>query len=206
MISRIHFIRHGITEGIKNRWFYGWEDLPLIEEGVREISRFKELGVYPELGDADCYTSGMVRADQTLAAIYGGVPFKVIPDLKEMNFGRWECKTFDQLKEMEGFDQWMNNKDGSFRFPDGESSADFIKRACRGLDELTGFHRLKELSHRHSGKDAVSIMVCHGGVIAAAMCYLAGKPQETFWDWIPAPGRGYTLYFENGDFSRYEDL
>lgn len=39
---------------------------------------------------------------------------------------------------------------------------DFIKRACRGLDELTGFHRLKELSHRHSGKDAVSIMVCHG--------------------------------------------
>lgn len=66
MISRIHFIRHGITEGIKNRWFYGWEDLPLIEEGVREISRFKELGVYPELGDADCYTSGMVRADQTL--------------------------------------------------------------------------------------------------------------------------------------------
>lgn len=123
-----------------------------------------------------------------------------------MNFGRWECKTFDQLKEMEGFDQWMNNKDGSFRFPDGESSADFIKRACRGLDELTGFHRLKELSHRHSGKDAVSIMVCHGGVIAAAMCYLAGKPQETFWDWIPAPGRGYTLYFENGDFSRYEDL
>ena len=206
MISRIHFIRHGITEGIKNRWFYGWEDLPLIEEGVREISRFKELGVYPELGDADCYTSGMVRADQTLAAIYGDVPFKVIPDLKEMNFGRWECKTFDQLKEMEGFDQWMNNKDGSFRFPDGESSADFIKRACRGLDELTGFHRLKELSHRHSGKDAVSIMVCHGGVIAAAMCYLAGKPQEIFWDWIPAPGRGYTLYFENGDFSRYEDL
>lgn len=206
MISRIHFIRHGITEGIKNRWFYGWEDLPLIEEGVREISRFKELGVYPELGDADCYTSGMVRADQTLAAIYGDVPFNVIPDLKEMNFGRWECKTFDQLKEMEGFDQWMNNKDGSFRFPDGESSADFIKRACRGLDELTGFHRLKELSHRHSGKDAVSIMVCHGGVIAAAMCYLAGKPQETFWDWIPAPGRGYTLYFENGDFSRYEDL
>ena len=206
MISRIHFIRHGITEGIKNRWFYGWEDLPLIEEGVREISRFKELGVYPELGDADCYTSGMVRADQTLAAIYGDVPFKVIPDLKEMNFGRWECKTFDQLKEMEGFDQWMNNNDGSFRFPDGESSADFIKRACRGLDELTGFHRLKELSHRHSGKDAVSIMVCHGGVIAAAMCYLAGKPQETFWDWIPAPGRGYTLYFENGDFSRYEDL
>ena len=203
MISRIHFIRHGITEGIKNRWFYGWEDLPLIEEGVREISRFKELGVYPELGDADCYTSGMVRADQTLAAIYGDVPF---PDLKEMNFGRWECKTFDQLKEMEGFDQWMNNKDGSFRFPDGESSADFIKRACRGLDELTGFHRLKELSHRHSGKDAVSIMVCHGGVIAAAMCYLAGKPQETFWDWIPAHGRGYTLYFENGDFSRYEDL
>ncbi len=206
MVSRIHFIRHGITEGIKNKWFYGWEDLPLIQEGIDELKRFKDEGIYPKLDDADCYTSGMIRADQTLKTIYGDVPFRVIPDLKEMNFGMWECKTFDQLKEMEGFELWMNDRNGSFRFPGGESSADFIERARRGLDELMGYHRLKELSHRHSGKDAVSIMVCHGGVIAAAMCHMAGKPQETFWDWIPAPGRGYTLYFDNGDFSSYEKL
>ena len=38
MGSYIHFIRHGITEGIVNKWYYGSVDLPLIEEGyVREI-------------------------------------------------------------------------------------------------------------------------------------------------------------------------
>ena len=36
MISRIHFIRHGITQGIKNKWFYGREDLPLVDEGIKE--------------------------------------------------------------------------------------------------------------------------------------------------------------------------
>lgn len=50
MISRIHFIRHGITEGIKNRWFYGWEDLPLIEEGVRETAGLRSLAFIRSLG------------------------------------------------------------------------------------------------------------------------------------------------------------
>lgn len=206
MISRIHFIRHGITQGIKNKWFYGREDLPLVDEGIRELEDLRSGGIYPPADGADLYTSGMTRADQTLKVIYGDVPFRSIPDLMEMNFGKWECKTFDQLKELDGFEEWMNDRSGTFRFPGGESASDFAARAKRGLDELVGYHRLRELSHRHSGKDATSIVVCHGGVIAAAMCHLAGQPQETFWDWIPAPGRGYTMYFEQGDCVKFERL
>ena len=206
MISRIHFIRHGLTEGIKNKWFYGREDLPLIGEGVRALEELKAGGVYPDGGEADFYTSGMKRADQTLQVIYGNAPFRAIPNLREIDFGEWECKTFDQLKELDGFEEWMNDPSGSFRFPGGESAAGFSARTQRGLDELIGYHRLRELSHRHSGKDATSIVVCHGGVIAAAVCYLAGKSQETFWNWIPDPGRGYTMYFEQGDCVKFERL
>lgn len=206
MTSCIHFIRHGITEGIINKWYYGWADLPLIEEGISAIEELKRQGIYPPIGDADCYTSGMIRANQTLQAIFGDVPYKSIEKLKEMNFGKWECKTFNELKELEGFETWIKDKTGTFRFPEGESAADFYERTDKGLKELIGYHRLKELSHRHSGKDAVSIVVCHGGVIAAAMCILLNKPQEIFWELIPAPGRGYTIYFENGEPVKYEEI
>lgn len=206
MKSCIHFIRHGITQGILNRWYYGWADLPLVDEGYKELEALKAQNIYPVLGNADFYTSGMLRANQTLNTIYGEVAFKPIENLKEMNFGQWECKTFDELKTMDGFDEWVNDKTGSFAFPGGESANDFSARAQMGIDELIGYHRLKELSNRHSGKDSVSVMVCHGGIIASAMCYLGKKPADTFWQWIPKPGRGYTFFFEDGEPVGYEDL
>ena len=205
MLSCIHFIRHGITQGILNKWYYGFEDLPLVDEGIKEIKDLKAQGIYPESGGS-YYTSGMLRANQTLEAIYGKVPYTAIPDLKEMNFGQWECKTFDELQQLPGFDTWMNDRTGSFTFPGGESANIFSERAKKGLDELLGYHRLLELSHRHSGQPCISTAVCHGGVIAACMCHLFRFPAETFWDWIPAAGRGYSVYFEDSDPIRYENL
>lgn len=203
MKSYIHFIRHGITEGIVSKWYYGSADLPLIEEGYEALRHFKDEGIYPSLGDADCYTSGMLRANQTLKAIYGDVPFKVIPLLREINFGNWECKTFEELQSEPEYEEWINNKEGSFHYPGGGDSVQtFYERIRAGLKELCGYHRLKELSHRHSGLDAVSVVVCHGGTIAAAMEHWFPGERENFWQWIPATGRGFTVEFkENAPFS-----
>lgn len=206
MISCIHFIRHGITQGILNKWYYGWEDLPLVEEGLIEIENFKAEGVYPNSEGMHFYSSGMLRANQTLETIYGSVPYKIISDLKEMNFGEWECKTFNELKELPGFDEWMNDKTGSFTFPGGESANSFSMRTEKGLKELLGYHRLLELSNRHSKKDCISTVVCHGGVIAACMCHLLKLSPSVFWEWIPAAGRGYSVYFENGEVTKFDKL
>ena len=207
MKSYIHFIRHGITEGIVSKWYYGSADLPLIEEGYEALRHFKDEGIYPSLGDADCYTSGMLRANQTLKAIYGDVPFKVIPLLREINFGNWECKTFEELQSEPEYEEWINNKEGSFHYPGGGDSVQtFYKRIRMGLKELCGYHRLKELSHRHSGLDAVSVVVCHGGTIAAAMEHWFPGERENFWQWNPATGRGFTVELkENAPFS-YEAI
>ena len=208
MKSCIHFIRHGITEGIRNRWYYGSTDMPLVQEGIDEILGFKENNVYPlDLAeDTDFYTSGMLRAEQTLDVIYGNVQRKPIANLSEMNFGRWECKTFDELKLEPEFDEWMNCTDNSFVFPEGDSILTFYERVEKGFDELLGLHRLKELSHRHSGKDATSVIVCHGGVISACMERYFSGDRENFWQWIPAPGKGFTLYLEDGKPIRYEEI
>ena len=134
MSSYIHFIRHGITEGIVNKWYYGSSDLPLIDEGYEALKQFKAEGIYPPLGDADCYTSGMLRADQTLQTIYGDVPFTAIPLLREMNFGNWECKTFEELQSEPEYEEWMNNTEGSFHYPGGgDSVLTFYERIQDGL-------------------------------------------------------------------------
>ena len=208
MLSRIHFIRHGITEGILNRWYYGATDMPLVQEGIDEVLSLKADNIYPMVvtEDTDFYTSGMIRAEQTLDVIYGEVSRKPIPNLAEMSFGRWECKTFDQLKLEPEFDDWMSCTDNSFVFPEGDSIISFYERVEKGFDELLGLHRLKELSHRHSGKDATSVIVCHGGVISACMERYFPGDRENFWQWIPAPGRGFTLYIEDGKPVRYEDI
>ena len=206
MNSYIHFIRHGLTEGNLKKWFYGWADGPLLEEGAAALKKLKDDGIYPFPADADYYTSGMLRTEQTLNAIYGPVPHRVISQLKEINFGGWECKTFEELKKENGFDRWINDKTGSFSYPGGDSILTFYSRVKEGLTELTGYHRIKELSHRHSGKDAVSVMICHGGVIAACMQQMFPQEQENFYNWIPDPGRGYTVFFQNSDPVSYKKI
>ena len=206
MKSYIHFIRHGVTEGNANRWFYGWADVNLLPEGREELQRLRDSGTYPPLLDADCYTSGMRRTEQTFEIIYGEVPHRQIPAMKELNFGQWECKTWEELKDIPGIINLLGDMNGTTEYPDGESPYGFRQRVLGGLEELRGYHRLKELSHRHSGQDAVSIMVCHGGVISGCMQHLFPNDKETYWNWLPQPGHGYTVYFEEGEPVSYEEF
>lgn len=207
MTSCIHFIRHGITEGIINKWYYGEADIPLIEEGIKELNELKLQGVYPSLDNSsDCYTSGMLRANQTFEVIFGDRKYTEITNLREMNFGSWECKTFDELKTLDGFDEWINDKTGSFSFPGGDSPVSFFERVTKGFDEVMLLHNKKENAARKSGGNAVSTIVCHGGVIAACMCKLLDKPMDSFWQLIPPPGRGYTVHLENGKLTKYVDI
>lgn len=207
MVSRIYLIRHGITEGNQKRWFYGKADLPLAEVGRETLKDLAARGIYPHIPeDADCYTTGLLRTEQTFQIIFGERPRKVIHNMREMEFGDYECQTYDQLKDYELFDQWCYDQSGDAKLPGGESRNEFAARISEGLKELIGYHRLKELSHRHSGKDAISVLVCHGGVISAAMQELFPEVNGNMWDWIPDPGFGYMVEFEEGEPIMYEKI
>lgn len=204
MKSCIHFIRHGQTEGTINDWYYGAVDLPLTEEGIEETKKLAASGLYPSGEDAQFFTSGLSRAKHTLKLIYGDVDFVEIPQLNEMSFGIYECKSFKELEHDETFLKWCYDKTGDFVLPGGESQNQFADRITRGLSLLRKYHGLKELSHRHSGMDANSIMVFHGGAMAACMTIMFPEENKTIWEWSPKPGHGYSVYFEAGEPVRYE--
>lgn len=206
MKSTIYLIRHSITSGNLGDWYYGALDVPLVQEGIEKLKKLKAEGIYPDPTDADIYTSGMLRTEQTLETIYGKIPHKVIDELREYNFGIFEGKTYEELTQMPEFPPFHNDTTNDYVIPGGESRNMFEKRALLGWKKLVGFHRLKELSHRHSGLAAVSIAVCHGGVIDRIMHSIFGSDSDLRYQWTPETGRGYAVIFENGDPVRYENL
>ncbi|MCQ2548073.1 MAG: histidine phosphatase family protein [Clostridia bacterium] len=204
MKSSIYFIRHGKTEGTEKGWYYGQADLHLVQEGIDHTKQLAQEGTYPDGEDAQFVTTGLNRTEQTLNIIYGDVDHHVIPELQEMNFGDYECKTFKECDADPAFMSWCEDVTGMVAFPNGESRAEFKKRIHRGLDKLKGYHQLKEFSHRHSGKDANTVMICHGGVISTCMRFLLDKENDTMWDWCPEPGHGFRVDFEDGKVKGYE--
>lgn len=229
LISEIHLIRHGITEGTANRWLYGEIDIPLSNEGVDELAKLAEAKIYPcqefaggaealaaaSSGQAaepdwygedptpDFYTSGMLRAEQTFFLIYGTAAHQTIPELKEISFGIFEGHTHKELEGKPVYEEWLANTDLNVGPPKGESVNGFNERIQGGFQKLLGFHKVKELSHRHSKVPAHTVMVCHGGVIAAIMNQCFGTRNNDFYSWVPDPGHGYSLILEDGEVKDY---
>lgn len=207
MRSYIHLIRHGITEGNKQRWMYGASDIPLIEEGYEELSKQVEEEIYPRYEHAHYYTSGKLRCEQTLKAIYGDVDFDVFEPLVEIDCGDWECTSFQWLSQnVPGFDTWNTSPEmRETPMPNGESLNGFRERIHYGFEAFRNMHYIDVLKFRNRGKDAHSVAVIHGGVITAIMYELFGNGEEsTFWTWIVKPGRGVTLILEDGKITGYE--
>ncbi|MBN7774368.1 histidine phosphatase family protein [Clostridium aminobutyricum] len=203
MGSYIHLIRHGTTEGNIKRLYYGNSDIPLLEEGRQLISSLLESGIYPVAEDADFYTSGLKRTEETFHIIFGETEHTVIEELQEMHFGDFEMHSYEELKENKFYLEWIEDKSGENIPPNGESRVMFAERVVKGFQKVIDFHRLKELSVRHSGKDIHSIVVCHGGVISAIMSTYFPNEKNHFFAWLPELGHGYTLELKEGTPTGY---
>jgi alpha-ribazole phosphatase len=210
MLSRIYLIRHGRTDGNRNHWYYGATDLPLTEDGTEELRAYAAQNIYPDIpADAQFFTTGLIRTDQTLEAIYGTHKHSAIPKLQEINFGKAECMTYDELKVFDNFDKWAWDTTGNERIADAETANEFHDRIGEGLKELLEKHRKAEQAHEDDGQDAVTVVVCHGGVIACIMEKLFPAVCGSMWDWLPEPGFGYAVDFQGGEpymYSKINDI
>ncbi len=200
MTSIIYLVRHGITEAYQKEFYYGGTDVPLVPEGAAEIRRLAADGIYPDPEDAQIFTSGMLRAEETLLNMYGHeIEHEKITELREQHYGIFEMKTHEEVCDMPESEMLFADKDGVYVMPGGESRQMFFDRLEAGWKRVVGLHRLKELSHRHSGLPAITVVVCHGGVIDRIIHNLFGDPNEPRFTWIPEPGHGYAIAFRDGE-------
>lgn len=172
-------IRHFQTPGNGKGQYIGSTDEPLDESRIPS-----PVPGYPRV-DA-LAVSPMKRCIQTAGIIYPEMEGVVCPLLKEVDFGEYERKTYEELKSEPAYQRWID-AGGIGAFPGGEDRAVFQERCVRGMEEL-----MEGLIEQGSSRTAV---VVHGGTIMALMS--AFDPEKrTFYHWQVKNGGGYIVEVE----------
>lgn len=183
----IILIRHGRTEANEKRLYCGCTDLPLSENGRSELIKLRANGPICATEGLRIITSGMRRTDETLRLLFDRSPETVLAELREMNFGRFEMRSWEELKDDPDYTAWIMDQTGSVTAGGGESGNAFHERIFRSLDSLT--------------EDC--LIVTHGGVITSIMGRLFPEENKGFYDWQPPCGGGYRI---DTDLQTYEPI
>ena len=171
----IYLIRHGKTPANEAKLYCGSTDLELSEAGIEELKgRNYDFS-------ADRYiTSGMKRTEQTLRLLFGDVPFIREPELREVDFGAFEMKSYEQLKDDPDYQLWLTGDNEANTPPGGESGRAMTARVIRA------YRRIAALP-------GDTVIVTHGGVIAAIAASLYPQEGKSRYQWQPKPGCGYAI-------------
>ena len=137
MKSHIHLIRHGITEGNLNRWYYGAKDIPLVDQGIAALKASAAEGIYPDLADSDIYTSGMLRCIQTLNAIYGDIEYTIIPELRESTAVSLNARATRSFSPMRDMSYGAMTKQAICLCPEEKAETDFLQECIRDLKSFS---------------------------------------------------------------------
>ena len=163
MARKLLLLRHGdIGKQYQDRYI-GSTDVSMSPLGHRQVRAVRAL-LDKEM-PCQCISSPMTRCRETAAAVMetADMDFNVDPDLREIDFGRWEGMAFGEIqKAFPGeIDRWAEfNAD--FAFPGGDKIGDFQERVVSVAERLVT-------------NPADTIIVCtHGGVIRVLICHFLG--------------------------------
>ena len=115
---RLVFIRHGETASNKEHRYLGKTDEDLSPCGAEKIKNAVHEKLYPEIDIL--FTSPMKRCRQTAQLIYPDMTAHIIPEFAEMDFGEFEGKNYQDLRDDARYQAWIDS-DGTLPFPGGES-------------------------------------------------------------------------------------
>lgn len=177
----IHFIRHGSIADTLAGKYIGTTDAPLSDRGRMDLRKLDYEYKYP--GTQVVFTSPLKRCTETAKILYPEQNPLVIDNLSECNFGEWEGKTADELKNDPDFEKWLAG-DSSVKPPRGESNADFTRRVCKMFESI-----VEGLMKTGTTE---SVIVTHGGVIMTLLA-VYGLPQAKPFEWTMDNGFGYSL-------------
>ena len=173
---RLLLARHGKIDG-NGRRYIGATDLPISARGQTQAKALAEtvLSFHPDF----CFCSSMLRTRQTAEIVLrrAACGISCLPELREIDFGLWEGLTFEEIKNRypELAAAWAD-KGLEFSFPGGEKIKDFWNRVRAVARQLT------------SGTEETVLVISHGGVIRALICYFLGLGFDKYLLFDVRPG------------------
>ena len=142
MTTRVLMVRHGDTVASQGDRFTGAQDIPLSKDGRVHASELAtRLSRYPI--DA-IYASSMQRAMETagFTARVHELQVTPVPDLREMDHGKWDGLTRDEVLKAFGAQQVADYDRDPFHFApeNGESGEAVLTRAAPALQQIVRQH------------------------------------------------------------------
>jgi len=169
-MTELILVRHGETEWNVAEVFRGQADIDLSETGRKQAGL---LATYLSTAAIEAiYSSPLKRARQTAEAI--AKPHKlevsVESDLIDLNFGKWQGLSHEEVKEKYGdlYATWLIHPE-QVRMPGGETLDDVRKRVTRFRDKVIEKHR------------GTIVIVGHRVVNKVMLCALLGLDNLHFW-------------------------
>lgn len=182
MTITLYIIRHGATKSNKRHAYLGNTNEPLSNEGGEQIIFYNEAGRYPEEKDnLLIFSSPMLRCLQTKDILYPDTRAILLPEWKEIDFGRFEGKNYQDLNGDPDYQRWIDSG-GVTAFPGGESRDEFVKRSISGLEWC--------IACMEDYKQKSAVCIVHGGTIMAIMSSLTGGD---YYDYQVKNGQGYEI-------------
>lgn len=165
MTLELVLIRHGATAGNQERRYVGqMDDQPLTDRGRQALLALRAQKRYPHC--EALYASPLSRCRETARILYPMLVPVLLPSLTELDFGAFEGKTYEQLKEDPAYRRWIDTA-GRTAPPGGEGGDEFVARLRRALEQIvadaerSGFRRAAVVTH------GGCIMTMLGGVRTA---------------------------------------
>ena len=168
----IYLIRHGKTKANEKHLYCGITDLPLSNTGKEELR-----SVHYDIKNVCFITSGMKRTNETLHILFGDVPYEVDPRFREVDFGTFEMRSYEELKDRPEYQTWLTGDNDANIPPNGESGLQMKERV------LAAFSEIKE----------DTCIITHGGCIAAIMEHLFPSEGKNRYEWQPKNGYGWVV-------------
>ena len=166
-------IRHGTTQGNLEKRFVGVLDVPLAPQG-EELAR----RVSPTLPRVEhIYRSPLLRCRQTAQLLWPDTEMTVIQGLRETDFGPFEGKNHEELKDDPLYQAWIGQGDrlNFAAMPVGETAQQVVERVSAALAEL-----VKDAAAH--GYERVGV-VSHGGALMGLLSKY-GRPEREYYDWM----------------------
>lgn len=176
-IVELYLIRHGKTPGNEEKRYVGRTEESLSETGRREL-----LGKQAPAAEV-LFSSPMKRCAESCQCLYPGMEPIVIDAFREIDFGTFEGKNYQELSGDKDYQAWIDSG-GTMAFPQGESRQDFIQR------NLAGFQELLTVLRGLPKDEITAAAVVHGGTI---MSILSGAYGGDYYDYQISNGEGYKV-------------
>lgn len=184
----LYFVRHGETTQNQNKCYYGSIDVDLTKKGVEQAKNASKL--LENVNFDTVYTSERKRARQTARIIMEDKASKFIVDnrINETNFGDFEGKSYEKLKELypKEWEDWCNDWK-NISPPKGESYKQFYSRVKSFMDDILKL-------------EAENVLIAtHGGVIRSIYCYVLENNLDYFWKFGSKNGDITIVKYEYGN-------